>query len=75
MIPGRRSAGADYTSLAVTGPAHPPAAGGGGTKQVAGSVKSYVERYVPDLAEHERVRIRWLDYDWAINDVSRRQPR
>jgi uncharacterized membrane protein YdjX (TVP38/TMEM64 family) len=48
---------------------------GGDFEQVAGSVEAYVARYVPGLAEHDRVRIRWLDYDWAINDVSRRQPR
>lgn len=48
---------------------------GGDFEQVAGSVPAFVARYLPGLDRPESVRVRWLDYDWALNDVANRRPR
>ena len=44
-------------------------------EQVAGSVSAFVARYVTGLGRPGDVRIRWLDYDWALNDVANRRAR
>jgi hypothetical protein len=48
---------------------------GGDFEQVAGSVSAFVARYVTGLGRPGDVRIRWLDYDWALNDVANRRAR
>ena len=39
----------------------------GDFEQIGGDVLDYVRRYRPDLGE-ERPRIRFLSYDWSLND-------
>jgi len=45
-------------------------------RQVAGSVLDFAARYSPPLAEAlgtgRRPKIRWLEYDWTLNDVKNR---
>lgn len=47
---------------------------GGDFKQAAGSVAAFAARYSSPLAQAlkggRKPRIRWLDYDWALNDKS-----
>ncbi len=47
---------------------------GGDFKQAAGSAAAFAARYSPPLAQAlksgRKPRIRWLDYDWALNDKS-----
>lgn len=44
----------------------------GDFKQVAGSVLDYVARYVPRLKSHldedQEVEVRWITWDWSLND-------
>jgi hypothetical protein len=47
----------------------------GDFEQVAGSVTAYAARYLPGLAPEARPTLRWLDYDWSLNDVENRRPR
>ena len=47
---------------------------GGDFEQIAGSVLDYVGRYVPEVAEAlasgSDPKIRWIDYDWSLNEAS-----
>lgn len=49
---------------------------GGDFEQAAGSVLDHAARHAPTLAaalaRGKRPAVRWLDYDWALNDVSNR---
>jgi len=49
---------------------------GGDFKQVAGSVLEFAARYAPDLRRAldagRKPTIRWLEYDWKLNDVRNR---
>ncbi len=48
---------------------------GGDFEQTAGSVLSFVSQYVPAVGERlaggAKLTIRWLDYDWSLNDQRR----
>lgn len=47
----------------------------GDFEQTAGSVPAFATRYIPSIEPFENVRIRWLDYDWTLNDVDNRRQR
>ena len=42
-------------------------------EQVAGTILDYVARYREDLNEGERPRVRFIEYDWALNDQRGRE--
>lgn len=48
---------------------------GGDFEQVAGHALDHAARYAPDLEVGERPAVRWLDYDWSLNDRANRRPR
>ncbi|GIW73139.1 MAG: hypothetical protein KatS3mg102_2681 [Planctomycetota bacterium] len=49
---------------------------GGDFVQVAGSVLAYAARYVPRLEQlleaGQEPAVRWLEYDWRLNDLGNR---
>ena len=50
---------------------------GGDYEQVAGSPLAFAARYVPELHaaldDGRSPRVRWLDYDWSLNDIANRE--
>jgi uncharacterized membrane protein YdjX (TVP38/TMEM64 family) len=50
---------------------------GGDFEQVAGSVLTFAARYVPTLElvldDGRKPQVRWLQYDWTLNDVKNRK--